>query len=276
MADNLVLAIAFAAALTAGGGALLTRRGRSTVRTPNVPGAGSQCPDGAETRAILGERRRIASEMHDNVLQLLTSALCSLRLSEKLLERQHPASQALADGVHLAQSAADAIRKAIFPLKSGAPVSHMLSARVHDVIRRLPHHDPISVHLAPLPNLSEVPAVEEAVAGILGEALTNAGKHAGARNVWAEVAVGQDGVSVLVRDDGIGFDLETTERQAPDRHTLGLHLMRERARAVGGRVAIASHRNAGTTVHASIPLTQPVERLPVEGPQVRVNAGITH
>lgn len=214
--------------------------------------------------------------MHDNVLQLLTSALCSLRLSEKLLERQHPASQALADGVHLAQSAADAIRKAIFPLKSGAPVTHMLSARVHDVIRRLPHHDPISVHLAPLPDLSEVPAIEEAVAGILGEALTNAGTHAGARNVWAEVAVGQDGVSVLVRDDGSGFDPEATERQAPVRHTLGLHLMRERARAVGGRVAIASHRNAGTTVHASIPLTQPVERLPVEGPRVRVNAGITH
>jgi two-component system sensor histidine kinase NreB len=58
---------------------------------------------------------------------------------------------------------------------------------------------------------------------------------------------------VMVRDDGVGFDLDRSDR---DRRTLGLHGMRERAQLVGGTLQILSVPGVGTTVLARLPLNR--------------------
>jgi two-component system sensor histidine kinase UhpB len=81
------------------------------------------------------------------------------------------------------------------------------------------------------------------------EALTNAGRHSGARNVEVALAAGLgQGVELTVRDDGHGFD-----RMLADGGGLGLDGMAERARLVGGELEISTGRGRGTRVTLRVP-----------------------
>jgi signal transduction histidine kinase len=60
-------------------------------------------------------------------------------------------------------------------------------------------------------------------------------------------------ITGVVRDDGAGFDLRQARRDAALRRRLGLSLMQERARLVGGEITITSWPGAGTTVQVCVP-----------------------
>ena len=247
MPDGLALAVTVAL-LTVGSVVLIARRagGLALSLGPVRSGGNGQ-------GAAASERRRIATAIHDGALQLLVSSLGCLRQAKRLLEEDHPSAQPLIGGITHLEAATDMLRSAIFPLRNEPSATPRLVTQVHDLVRRLSHLAPMSVHLSALPDLAAAPNAEEAVAGIVGEALTNAAMHAQARNAWVEIAIGDASVTVSVRDDGIGFDPDEAERQACVRQTLGLHLIRERARLVGGQVVISSRPTSGTTVEASIP-----------------------
>jgi PAS domain S-box-containing protein len=84
---------------------------------------------------------------------------------------------------------------------------------------------------------------------VLQEALQNAVKHSGAQDFSVEVHGTQDGVRLVVRDSGIGFDaLHTVNGRG-----LGLISMRERLRLVNGELSIQSEPGRGTTILASVP-----------------------
>jgi len=86
------------------------------------------------------------------------------------------------------------------------------------------------------------------------EALTNAVRHAGARNLWLELAQGADGLELHARDDGRGAG--TVEAGH------GLNGMRERLEALGGRLAVESAPGKGFQVTAWLPLPAPGGALP--------------
>src|SRR5690606_38126611 len=94
------------------------------------------------------------------------------------------------------------------------------------------------------------PEAATAVFRIFQEALTNAERHARATAVEAHLAVTPERLSLRVGDDGVGLAPETLEAT----RTLGLLGMRERARALGGRVEIESAPGAGTCVSVRVPL----------------------
>lgn len=214
----------------------------------------------ADARAVLLERRRLAADLHDGPLQLLAGALASLRASEREFEQPSStpsAREALADGIRLVQAAANEMRSIVYPLAFSPSHAPDLEETARRVMGRFAPAAPTAVHLSPLPDLSWAPTVEEAVVGIIGEALANAGKHAHASNVWVEVTADATAVTCAIRDDGVGFDIDAAERAARLRKSLGLHLIQERARLAGGSVTITSHPQRGTVVQARIPLPPP-------------------
>jgi len=81
------------------------------------------------------------------------------------------------------------------------------------------------------------------------EALTNCARHAKARNVLVAVHSSGDFVSVVVQDDGLGFNSSKKSQGG-----LGLIGMKERVQAIDGVVTISSQQNRGTTVRVEIPL----------------------
>ena len=84
---------------------------------------------------------------------------------------------------------------------------------------------------------------------IVQEALTNAAKHANAREVAVRLVLGEREIVLSIEDNGCGFDVVQ-----PGRHSgLGLISMEERAQIVGGRFSIDSHIGTGTRVEIVVP-----------------------
>lgn len=257
MGNYIFLVLAVLGILGAGF-ALRARRRVALFDSLRFPGRATRIL--ADAQAILMERRRLAADLHDGPLQTLAGALASLRSAEREIERQAltpSAREALADGIQLVQAAANELRSVVYPRACSPSPTPDLEATARRVMQRFTPTSPTAVHLSPIPDLSWAPAVEEAVVGIIGEALANAGKHAHAGNVWVKVSVDGTAVTCVIRDDGVGFDLDAAERAARLRKSLGLHLIQERARLAGGDVTITSHARHGTVVQARIPLPPP-------------------
>ena len=202
---------------------------------------------------LVGERARIAHELHDAVSQKLFSLRLTAQAASALVSRDPDRARAeLAEVARLAAEAADELRSVVVELRPAALdedgllpalVSHVEvldrahSASVgfsHDRIRALP------------------PAQEEAVLRVAQEALHNALRHSGATSVQVELrcTAGGRGVRLSVSDDGHGFEPEQVRRAG--RH-LGLVSMRDRAAGVGGTLRIESAPGKGTVVELEVP-----------------------
>ena len=97
-----------------------------------------------------------------------------------------------------------------------------------------------------LPALS--PDVEQCIYRVAQEAVANAAHHANAHTLTVRVSVDGPAVSLVVRDDGLGFDV----RQGEASGHFGLPGMRERAQLAGGQLAIDSRPGRGTTIRLTI------------------------
>ena len=89
---------------------------------------------------------------------------------------------------------------------------------------------------------------------IAQEALNNVAKHARARNVAVLIEVRPDRASLIIEDDGAGFD---PEQPTGARQRFGINGMHERATLAGGTLVLQSAPGKGTTVAARIPLPAP-------------------
>ena len=94
------------------------------------------------------------------------------------------------------------------------------------------------------------PAVEAGILRIVKEALGNVQRHADARNVLIELHSLRSEVRLTVRDDGVGFE---PERSQKPRVHLGISGMRRRAEARGGTFEVASTPGSGTTITVTMP-----------------------
>ncbi|WP_284292779.1 sensor histidine kinase [Luteimicrobium album] len=87
---------------------------------------------------------------------------------------------------------------------------------------------------------------------VLGEALTNVGRHASARDVAVELRVDRDAVVLEVADDGVGF-----ERGG---HESGLRNLASRAERLGGLLTVETEEGTGTRLRWTVPVDGPVQR----------------
>ena len=97
--------------------------------------------------------------------------------------------------------------------------------------------------------------IETTLYRILQEALTNIAKHAQASTVSIVVERRPTKVSMIIEDDGVGFDVEamSINRAVSESGGLGLHGMRERASLLKGDLEIESTKSGGTSLYVSIP-----------------------
>jgi signal transduction histidine kinase len=92
------------------------------------------------------------------------------------------------------------------------------------------------------------PDTENHLFRLIQEAVNNVVKHAKATEVAIEFSSSSAEASVLVSDNGVGFDMNARE---PD-HGFGLFSMRQRAESIGAKLAIVSARGKGTQVFVSL------------------------
>jgi len=85
--------------------------------------------------------------------------------------------------------------------------------------------------------------------------LTNVVRHAHASKIDVELRAADGGLSLVVRDDGVGFDVAAAMRRAESGTSLGIVGMEERAALVGGSMALNSAPGEGTEVRAWFPIS---------------------
>jgi signal transduction histidine kinase len=195
---------------------------------------------------VADERRRLARELHDGVAQ----DLAFVASHASAMARRGGDSQVMHDIAHAAEHAMADSRRAIHLLNR--PRSRALSAELAERAYEICSRHGLELDFAMLGGeVHATPEVEHAVLQIVTEALSNAGKHSGARTVAVELESTGGGFTVRVHDDGRGFD--TRARPAHRRlGGFGLLSMSERARALGADLEVISDREGGgTTVEAT-------------------------
>ena len=102
---------------------------------------------------------------------------------------------------------------------------------------------------------------------VVQEALTNVVRHARARQVRVEFRQQEEEVQLVIRDDGVGFDLEAVQRGAASGASFGVLGMEERVELLGGQIEFQSNPEHGTDIQVRFPLSS--QPTPVASSQAR-------
>jgi signal transduction histidine kinase len=194
------------------------------------------------------ERKRLARELHDETGQALTSILLGLKSLEDTLERDE--SRSAASGLReLVVTTLRDVRRLAVELRPSALDDFGLVPALDRLTTTFAEQTGIAVDFAPMLGSERLaPELETALYRIVQESLTNVVKHARARHVSLVLQRRPGVISVVVEDDGAGFDAASTGDSG-----LGLVGMRERLALVGGRLEIESSAGHGTTIAVEVP-----------------------
>jgi ligand-binding sensor domain-containing protein/signal transduction histidine kinase len=207
----------------------------------------------------VGERTRIARELHDSLLQGFQGLMFRLQAVRDLLpERPTEAMRALDGALDRGDEAMTEGREAVQDLRFSALVGTDLVQSLAALGAELAHGegDPsptFAVIVEGAPRVLD-PVLRDEVYRIAREALRNAVHHAQAHKIEAEVTFGDSLLRLRVRDDGNGID-PTIRDQGKRAGHFGLLGMGERARSFGGQLDVWSEHGAGTEVELRIPAT---------------------
>jgi PAS domain S-box-containing protein len=201
-------------------------------------------------KAQEAERARIASDIHDDSIQVMAAAALRLEmLGHDLMETEHEDGvNEVAEKVRLA---VDRLRRLIFDLSPRGLESGSLGSAIEGYLIEVAAQTGFRFSLVDrLPGelSAEVKAILYRIAQ---EAIRNVQKHARARNV--DVALSErDGACVLrIADDGVGFSDGVGETGRPGH--LGLASMQERARFAGGSLQIETAPGGGCAIEVRVP-----------------------
>ena len=191
------------------------------------------------------ERQRIADDIHDDSVQVMTAValrLATLRrrlatgdLDPLLLSLEHDVRQSI-----------NRLRRLMFVLRPPALEAHGIAAALQAFLAQVAEDAALEYSLDDRLQIEPEPEARTVVYRIAQEAVSNVCKHARASRVDVGLSEYDGGVLVEIKDDGAGFDA-TASRQAPPGH-LGLLVMRERAEQSGGWCTVESEPGLGTTV----------------------------
>jgi PAS domain S-box-containing protein len=204
----------------------------------------------ASELASARERARLAQELHDSVTQALFSMTLTTRSVELLVDRDPEAARRMIGELReLEREALAEMRALIFELRPGNLEEDGLVQALRTHAAGVQARTGLPVTMDSEVNGERAPLeVEGALYRIAQEALHNVVKHAGATRASVELSESDDGLVLVIADDGSGFDV----RQVPTGH-LGLAGMRTRAEQIGARLQIASEPGKGTRIEVVVP-----------------------
>jgi PAS domain S-box-containing protein len=203
------------------------------------------------------ERRRIARELHDETAQSLASLLLGLSALQETRTLKGAREQAR-DLHQVVTRALGEVRRLASGLRPSALDDLGLAAAVARYVADFGKSRGLAVEVdtAGLGDGRMPPLVETALYRIMQEALSNVARHAGARSVRVQIDRFGAMVSMVITDDGAGFDSQRPPAPATAAHGLGIHTMRERALVLNGTLLIHSAPGHGTRVSVEIPVTE--------------------
>lgn len=183
--------------------------------------------------AVRADRRRLARELHDGVVQ----ELGFIAAESHALGDPEPAAR-IRDA---AMRGLDEARAAVEALDRGGEES--FSFQLHRMARQVTDRYGVRVLIDLDVTMPVAPEESHALLRITREAASNAARHGGAASIGIGLTRDTEGRRLVVHDDGAGFDPTSTPSRG-----YGLISMRDRAKGLGGRLGVRSEPGRGTTV----------------------------
>jgi signal transduction histidine kinase len=204
------------------------------------------------------ERGRISRELHDRLGQDLTA----LKLGLQILRKQGPFTAPVRESISNLEKLTEGLMRDIHRLAWELRPSALDDLGLELALRRYTtewsettglrldfHSDGLDTKRLPL-------ELETALYRVTQEALTNISRHANAKRVSVLLDRRATCVSLIVEDDGAGFDADAIMQSPVAQNKLGLLGMQERVKLVGGAFTIESTPGTGTTVFVRLPLEE--------------------
>lgn len=200
------------------------------------------------------ERKRVAREIHDGPAQSMANVVLRSEIVERMLknERILEAQMELHELKEMVRLSLADVRRIIFDLRPMALDDLGLVPTLQKYIQTCEERIESSIDLVVFgvePPLRS--SVKAAIFRLVQECLNNVEKHARATSVQVKLEFVQDSLSLVVKDDGVGFDLE---QRMMGGGSFGLLGMKERVQLLEGSVEVQSAPNEGTKVIFQIPL----------------------
>jgi signal transduction histidine kinase len=195
-------------------------------------------------KAVTDERSRIASDLHDSVTQTLFSTAAIADALPDVWDRYpEEARRGLVELRQLTKGALAEMRSLLLELRPTA----LLDKDLGELLTQLADGTVARTRMPVAATIDcdrQVPEdVHVAMYRVAQEALNNVVKHAQATKATLSLTGDSDGIIVVVRDDGKGFNPQVAEEGR-----LGLEIMRERVRSIGATINIDSQHGQGTTI----------------------------
>jgi ligand-binding sensor domain-containing protein/signal transduction histidine kinase len=205
----------------------------------------------ARFAAVLGERNRIARELHDNLAQEILGVSVQLEIVARLMSSAPDAARSHLDRARsLVRSSIAEARRYVWDLRSQSLDNRDLPTALSEMTRRLAAETGVRTRFEVSGTFRPLSRqVENNLLRIGQEAINNAVRHSGAQTISVSLGFDAGMVRLSVGDDGRGFD--------PDARTdgrFGLVGMRERAAEMGGVLVIDSAHGTGSEVVVSVPI----------------------
>jgi two-component system sensor histidine kinase DegS len=205
--------------------------------------------------AVLDERQRIARELHDRVLQMLSSARLRVeRCRRELPESADPLKSEL-EGV---ENSLDRAVTEIRNLLSETQLEDQMQAgslerRLREELEIFSARSGFSVDFQCAVGAHNLPMpIERELYFALREGVLNAIRHSRATEMHLSLSQTRKTCEARLRDNGVGFNVSASESS----NHYGLKGMRERIRKIGGELSLQSAPGKGTEIHITVPLAQ--------------------
>ena len=202
-----------------------------------------------ERLAISQERNRLARELHDTLAHTLSAVSVQVEALKKQLERDPNSPTSAKETVkqlrELTRNGMKESRGALKALRA-SPLEDMgLILAMQQLVDAMSDRSGMTITLALLGDIDDLqPEVEQSIYRITEEALNNANRHTQAKQIDVVLQRNEDGLMLIITDDGCGFDPDTV---SSDGH-YGLVGMRERATLCNGELVVESKPDAGTII----------------------------
>jgi len=208
----------------------------------------------AEFGAILAERNRVAREIHDTLAQGLAATSVQLRLAKKMAASD---PDSLNHHLDLAQQlvgeSLEEARNSIWNMRSQVLETSDLAGALNGILKHMAEGSDVHTDVEVTGRVRRLaPVIENNLLRVGQEAITNAIRHARAREIKVTLDFGERQFHLSVRDDGQGFD---PDKPPANKSGFGLVGMRERAAELKGELIIHSAAGQGTEISLLVPLS---------------------
>jgi GAF domain-containing protein len=207
-------------------------------------------------RAQEQERSRVAADLHDDTVQVLSACVIALDRVRRSIEQGETerAAATLTEVSQLIAEAVDRTRRMTFELRPAVLWHHGLEAALKQLIGTVESETGIAARLEVSTPAVRLDATLETIAfRSIAELVANARSHSGAKTLTVTLGYNREQLHAVVEDDGRGFDVDLARTRARATNHLGLEALVERVDAAGGEVTVGSTPGVGTRVTLRLP-----------------------